>query len=39
MHFVLVSNSNPWTYGNNRPMFTNPGTSFESGLGVFGVTA
>jgi diacylglycerol kinase family enzyme len=38
VYFVFVSNSNPWTYANDRPMYTNPGTSFESGLGVFGVT-
>ncbi|MGA8545810.1 MAG: diacylglycerol kinase family protein [Mycobacterium sp.] len=39
VHFVFVSNSSPWTYANERPMYTNPGTSFEGGLGVFGVTA
>ena len=33
-----MSNSSPWTYADARPMCTNPGTSFESGLGVFGVT-
>ena len=38
VHFVFVSNSSPWTYANDRPMYTNPGTTFESGLGVFGVT-
>ena len=38
-YFVFVSNSSPWTYADARPMCTNPGTSFESGLGVFGVTA
>jgi len=38
VYFVFVSNSSPWTYANDRPMCTNPGTSFESGLGVFGVT-
>ncbi len=37
-YFVFVSNSSPWTYADARPMCTNPGTSFESGLGVFGVT-
>jgi diacylglycerol kinase family enzyme len=37
-HFVFVSNSSPWTYANNRPVWTNPGCSFESGLGVFGLT-
>lgn len=35
VHFVWVSNTSPWTYSNNRPMVTNPGCSFESGLGVF----
>lgn len=39
VHFVFVSNSSPWTYANDRPMCTNPGTSFDSGLGVFGVTS
>ena len=39
VHFVFVSNTSPWTYANDRPMCTNPGTTFESGLGVFGVTA
>ena len=39
VHFVFVSNSSPWTYANDRPMWTNPGCSFESGLGVFGVTS
>jgi diacylglycerol kinase family enzyme len=38
VHFVFVSNSSPWTYANDRPMYTNPETSFETGLGVFGVT-
>jgi diacylglycerol kinase family enzyme len=38
VYFVFVSNSSPWTYANARPMYTNPGTTFESGLGVFGVT-
>ena len=38
VYFVFVSNSSPWTYADDRPMCTNPGTSFESGLGVFGVT-
>jgi diacylglycerol kinase family enzyme len=39
VHFVFVSNSSPWTYANDRPMWTNPTCSFESGLGVFGVTS
>jgi diacylglycerol kinase family enzyme len=39
VHFVFVSNSSPWTYADDRPMCTNPGTSFDTGLGVFGLTA
>ncbi len=39
VYFVFVSNSCPWTYSNNRPMYTNPDCRFESDLGVFGVTA
>jgi diacylglycerol kinase family enzyme len=36
--FVFVSNSSPWTYANNRPVWTNPHCTFESGLGVFATT-
>ena len=39
VHFAWVSNTSPWTYSNNRPMQTNPGCTFESGLGVFAITA
>jgi diacylglycerol kinase family enzyme len=39
VYFVFVSNSSPWTFADDRPMCTNPGTRFESGLGVFGVTS
>ena len=39
VYFAFVSNSCPWTYAHNRPMYTNPTTRFESGLGVFGVTS
>ena len=39
VHFVLVSNTTPWTYSDNTPLVTNPGCSFESGLGVFAVTS
>jgi diacylglycerol kinase family enzyme len=39
VHFVWVSNTSPWTYSNNRPLFTNPGCSFESGLGIFALTS
>ena len=35
VHFAWVSNTSPWTYSNSRPMVTNPGCSFDSGLGVF----
>src|SRR5262249_35575770 len=38
VHFAWVSNTSPWTYSNTRPMVTNPGCSFESGLGVFALT-
>lgn len=38
VHFAWVSNTSPWTYSNNRPLVTNPGCTFESGLGVFAVT-
>ncbi|AKN17912.1 diacylglycerol kinase catalytic subunit [Mycobacterium haemophilum DSM 44634] len=36
--FIFVSNSSPWTYANDRPVWTNPGCSFDSGLGVFAPT-
>jgi diacylglycerol kinase family enzyme len=39
VHFVFVSNSNPWTYANDRPVWTNPDCTFESGLGVFATTS
>ncbi len=39
VHFVWVSNTSPWTYSDDRPMVTNPGCSFESGLGVFALTS
>ncbi len=38
VYFVWVSNTSPWTYSNDRPMWTNPGCSFETGLGVFALT-
>lgn len=37
VHYAFVSNSSPWTYLNERPVHTNPGTGFDSGLGVFGM--
>ncbi|BBX65719.1 diacylglycerol kinase [Mycobacterium saskatchewanense] len=39
VHFVWVSNTNPWTYSNNRALRPNPGCSFETGLGVFALTS
>ncbi|CAM2940007.1 diacylglycerol kinase family protein [Prescottella defluvii] len=35
VHYAFVSNSTPWTYLNSREVHTNPGTSFEAGLGLF----
>lgn len=39
VHFVFASNSNPWTYVNNRPVWTNPATTYDTGLGVFAITS
>ena len=39
VHFVFASNSSPWTYVNNRPVWTNPTTTYETGLGVFAITS
>ena len=39
VHFAFVCNASPWTYANARPIFTNPTTTFEKGLGVFAVTS
>ncbi|CAN5642171.1 diacylglycerol kinase family lipid kinase [soil metagenome] len=39
VHFVFVSNASPWTYVNTRPVWTNPGCSYETGLGVFATTS
>lgn len=36
--FAFVSNTSPWTFANNRPVWTNPGCTFDSGLGVFAPT-
>ncbi|WP_369023952.1 diacylglycerol/lipid kinase family protein [Nocardia cyriacigeorgica] len=35
VHYAFVTNTSPWTYLNATPVRTNPGTAFESGLGVF----
>jgi diacylglycerol kinase family enzyme len=37
--FAFVSNSSPWTFANERPVWTNPGCCFEAGLGVFAPTS
>ncbi len=39
VHFAFVSNASPWTYANSRPIYTNPDTTFEGGLGIFAVTS
>lgn len=39
VHFAFVSNSSPWTYANTRPVWTNPTTTFETGLGLFAITS
>ena len=39
VHFAFVSNASPWTYANTRPVWTNPGTTFETGLGIFATTS
>ncbi|ADG77743.1 Diacylglycerol kinase catalytic region OS=Tsukamurella paurometabola (strain ATCC 8368 / DSM/ CCUG 35730 / CIP 100753 / JCM 10117 / KCTC 9821 / NBRC 16120/ NCIMB 702349 / NCTC 13040) OX=521096 GN=Tpau_1111 PE=4 SV=1 [Tsukamurella paurometabola] len=35
VHFAFVSNASPWTFLNNRAVFTNPGTDYGTGLGIF----
>ena len=39
VHFAFISNASPWTYANTRPIYTNPHTTFEGGLGVFAITS
>jgi diacylglycerol kinase family enzyme len=39
VYFAFISNSSPWTYANSRPVWTNPETTFETGLGVFATTS
>ncbi len=39
VHYAFVSNSSPWTYLEARPVHTNPGTTFDSGLGLFAMTS
>lgn len=35
---LLASNTNPWTFLGPLPVVTNPENSFDSGLGLFGLT-
>jgi diacylglycerol kinase family enzyme len=39
VHLVSVSNASPWTYAGKRPIWTNPTTTFETGIGVFATTS
>ncbi|WP_427920055.1 diacylglycerol/lipid kinase family protein [Streptomyces sp. cg40] len=35
---AIVSNTKPWTYLGNRPMYTSPKASFDKGLDVLGLS-
>lgn len=35
VHFAFVCNANPWTYLGERPVLTNPDTTYRSRLGIF----
>ncbi|MEV0359576.1 diacylglycerol kinase family protein [Nocardia sp. NPDC050697] len=37
VHYAFVTNTTPWTYLESTPVHTNPGTRFETGLGLFAV--
>ncbi|MEB3048886.1 diacylglycerol kinase family protein [Mycolicibacter sp. MYC123] len=39
VHFAFISNCSPWTYADQRSVFTNPDTTFESGMGLFATTS
>ena len=39
VYMVFVTGTDPWTYFGERAVHTNPGTSFDGGLGLFGVTS
>ncbi|MBS9533624.1 diacylglycerol kinase family lipid kinase [Mycobacterium sp. M1] len=39
VHFAFISNCSPWTYANDRSVFTNPDTTFEGGMGLFATTS
>ncbi len=35
---AIVSNTSPWTYLGNRPMYTSPRASFDTGIDVLGLS-
>ncbi|BFV57360.1 diacylglycerol kinase family protein [Kitasatospora sp. CMC57] len=35
---AIVSNTSPWTFLGNRPVFPSPAASFDSDLDIFGIT-
>ncbi|GGC66514.1 diacylglycerol kinase family lipid kinase [Hoyosella rhizosphaerae] len=35
VYFAFISNASPWTYIDERPVVTNPGVDYNSGLGIF----
>ncbi|WP_245803015.1 diacylglycerol/lipid kinase family protein [Corynebacterium phocae] len=37
MPLIFASNTNPWTFLGPVPVVTNPGNSFDKGLGLFGL--
>ena len=39
VHLVFISNVDPWSYFESKPIRTNPGTSPDGGLGVFAMTS
>ena len=39
VRLAIVSNTDPWTYLGPRPVRTNPGCSFDGGLGLFALTS
>jgi diacylglycerol kinase family enzyme len=35
IHFIVVTNTDPWTFVGNRPIRPTPHTSFDNGLGMY----
>ncbi len=35
IHFVIVSNADPWTFAGNTPLRPTPQTSFDTGFGLY----